>query len=144
MLPASRIFRPVLERFFKMKLNRVDQLSARVLDHHLVPASIGGSQKFEPVWNAVHLHAMILPNSKYVIFFCIVLPYTVHFIVDPRKNRVRPVYDLYEPILILNDAIRSLGSELEIIERLEIRAKGHPDQLMRTTDRENRYRGRSD
>ena len=40
MFPAGAALVPVFERFFEMKLDRIDQLAFRALDHHLVAAEV--------------------------------------------------------------------------------------------------------
>lgn len=40
MLPARRVLVPILERLFQMELHGINQLTVRVLDHHLIAAQI--------------------------------------------------------------------------------------------------------
>ena len=55
MFPARVTLVPVFERFFQMKLDRVDELAVPASNHHLIAAEVGGCQEIKTFRDAIEL-----------------------------------------------------------------------------------------
>src|SRR5690242_3007266 len=79
---------PILERFFEVKLDGIDELPVATLDHHLVAAEIGSGEESEAIGNVVELQPMILPDAKDARLGRVILPDAGSGIIDAREDRI--------------------------------------------------------
>ena len=123
MLPTSGIAVPIFKRFFQMKLNRVNHLIAGSLDHHLIAAQIGSSEKRETLGHAIELQSMILPDAQDTAFARVILPDSGFRIVNAGEDWIFRLDNAHEAILVFSNAIRSALFLFLLIERYHPRAK---------------------
>src|SRR5215510_6574919 len=105
MLPACPVAVPILEGFFQMKLDGVNKLVVRTVNHHLIPAKIRAREQLKSSRDAIKLQSMILPDAQNASFTRVVLPDLRLGIVNSRENRIFRFDDANKTVLILSDAI---------------------------------------
>src|SRR6185312_518662 len=74
MFPARAALVPIFKGLFEMKLNRVNQLAAIALDHHLISTKVGSCQQLKTFRDSIELKAVILPDSQNERVFRRILP----------------------------------------------------------------------
>src|SRR5258708_11293323 len=137
MFPTSAALIPVFKRFFEMKLDGVDQLAIRSLNHHLISAEIRSCEQSETSRNRIELQTVILPYSQDAALFCIVLPHLRLRVVNFGKNRILRLDDANQAILILNHPVVAALTLFLTIESYYPRAETQADHLMAATDTEH-------
>src|SRR5215213_10892680 len=100
-----------------MKLDRVNQLPATALHHHLVATEIRRGQQFEAFGNAIELQAVVLPDTQNARG-CVRLR-----AVDVFENWIFRLGDADEAILVLLRPRSALLVLLELVECYHARAK---------------------
>src|SRR5215468_2173587 len=105
MLPACWVAVPIFEGFFQMKLDGINELIMRTLDHHLIAAKVRTREQLKSSRYAVELQTMVLPDPQNAALTGVVLPDFRLGIVNSGENRIFRFDDANEAVLILSDAI---------------------------------------
>ena len=100
-LPTGAALVPVFERFFEVKLHRINQLVINAANHHLIATEVRSCQQPKAVGNAIQLQSVILPNAQDAGFLCIVLPYGGFGIAQPAKDWIARLRDPAPQELVL-------------------------------------------
>src|ERR1041385_8995882 len=119
-----------------MKLNRVDELAIRALDHHLVAAKVGSCQQVKTVRYAVELQAMVLPYTQYARWLRRLRDMVDLNGMHTGKDRILRLRYTDKSILVL---VRSIFTLFMLIKRNDARSKAKTDELMSTADRQDGY-----
>src|SRR5262249_15876142 len=139
MLPTRTVLVPIFKRFLEMKLNRIDELAIRALDHHLIAAKVGSCQKVKTVRYTVELQAVVLPNTQNAgrlrRFPSVLALNGMH----SGKDRIRRINYANESILVLGWSVCSLFVLFKLIKSNDARSKAETDELMSTADSQDGY-----
>src|SRR5262245_44170962 len=137
MLPACSVAVPILEGFFQMKLDGVNELVVRTFDHHLIPAKIRARQQLKSSRDAIKLQSVILPDAQNSSFTRVVLPHLRLRIVDSGKNWIFRFDDANEAVLILSDAIATALLLFLLVQCNYAGPETETDQLMASANSEH-------